>query len=127
VTLLDTHTVLWAVAKPSRIGAQARAHIQSSTACYVSAVTHMELAIKTARNQLRLPDGFQDHLDSAGFSRLPLEDRHAPALRLFPALDGHDPFDRMLIAQAHVDGLTFVTADRTLLALELPWIIDATR
>lgn len=125
--LLDTHTVLWAVAKPARLGPRARAQIQATAECYVSAVTHVELAIKSARNKLRLPDGFQDHLERAGFSRLALEDRHATAMNRFPALDGHDPFARMLIAQAVTDHLQFVTADRTLLALDLPWIIDATR
>lgn len=44
----------------------------------------------------------------------------------FPALDEHDPFDRMLVAQAQTDGLTFFTADGTLLDPDAPWIQDAT-
>lgn len=125
--LLDTHTVIWVVSDHPRLGSRARKMIQASPGCYVSAVTHIELAIKSGRNKILLPDGFRDHLADAGFERLALEDRHASAMNRFPALDGHDPFDRMLVAQAVTDNLTFLTADRTLLALDLPWIIDATR
>ena len=45
----------------------------------------------------------------------------------FPELIGHDPFDRVLLAQAKVEQLDFLTADRRLLARDFDWILDAVR
>lgn len=123
--LLDTHVVLWAVADERKLGTHARRVIGSTVTRYVSAVTHAELGIKAARNKIRLPAGLPGLLEQAGFAPLPFEARHARGFGRFPALDGHDPFDRMIVAQADVDGLTLLTADRTLLGLGQPWIIDA--
>ena len=43
----------------------------------------------------------------------------------FPALVRHDPFDRMILAQAEAERMTLLTADRTLLVLGQTWIVDA--
>lgn len=125
--LLDTHTVIWAVEGVPRLGTRSRALIAASYDRYVSAVTHAEIAIKAALNKMDVPEDFPQRLAAGGFSSLPLNADHAVGLRTFPELAGHDPFDRMLVAQAFIDGLSLLTADRRLLALDRPWIIDATR
>jgi len=125
--LLDSQVVLWSVSDGPRIGARARSLIQGAPTCFVSTVTHVELTIKTMKGKLETPPDFPDLLRSFGFAALPLEDRHVVGLRAFESLVSHDPFDRMLLAQAHVDKLDFLTADGRLLALDLPWIIDATQ
>lgn len=125
--LLDTHVLLWVLARGDRIGPQARRVTEQAGVRYVSAVTFAEIAIKGARNKLRAPGNLSELITDLGFVPLPLDARHASGLRRFPTLGRHDPFDRLLVAQADVDRLTLLTADSTLLALEQPWIIDATR
>lgn len=50
---------------------------------------------------------------------------HADAISLFTKLKKHDPFDRMLLAQANVEGLVLLSSDKTLLGLGLDYVIDA--
>jgi len=126
VILVDTHVLLWSLARGDKIGPKARRLTERAGVRYVSAVTDAEIAIKGARNKLRAPSELADLITTLGFVSLPWEARHAAGLGRFPALDRHDPFDRLLVAQAEVDGLTFLTADSTLLSLDQPWIIDAT-
>ncbi|MCW2785023.1 MAG: hypothetical protein JWP74_1540 [Marmoricola sp.] len=124
--LVDTHVLLWSLARPDRIGSRARRLISRTDVRYVSAVSHAEVTIRGARNKLKAPPGLAELVTSAGFINLPFEARHATGLGHFPSLARHDPFDRMLVAQASVDELTLLTADHALLALDQPWIIDAT-
>nr|WP_285594613.1 PIN domain-containing protein [Actinomycetospora sp. NBRC 106378] len=59
---------------------------------------------------------------------LPVSAEQAEGVRTLPAaLRRHDPFDRLLVAQARALGLTLLTADRVLLGLDLPFVVDATR
>ncbi|MCZ4499997.1 MAG: hypothetical protein JWQ74_2552 [Marmoricola sp.] len=125
--LLDSQVVLWSVTDGPRLGSRARHLIQEATSCFVSTLTHVELTAKTMQGTLATPPDLPELLRSFGFAALPLEDRHVVGLRAFESLVGHDPFDRMLLAQALVDKLDFLTADGRLLALDLPWIIDATQ
>ncbi|MFL6109548.1 MAG: type II toxin-antitoxin system VapC family toxin [Marmoricola sp.] len=124
--LLDTHVVIWAAEGVPRLGPRTRSTIAQSRTKYVSAVTHAELAIKAGLSKLRVPQDLPQRLASGGFDPLPLSAEHAEGMRSFPELVGHDPFNRMLVAQAYVDGLTLLTADTRLLDLDRPWIIDAT-
>lgn len=124
--LLDTHVLLWSVDGRRRIGPRAQRVISRAPVRYASSISHAELAIKAARQGIHLPADFVPRLSDAGFTALPFEQRHAAGLGAFPTLHDHDPFDRMLVAQAHVDGLTLVTADSRLLELDASWIQDAT-
>lgn len=125
--LLDTHVVRWALEDIPRLGRQARRTIQNADIRYISAITHVEIAIKSGVSDVRAPVDLAEVAVRAGMTPLPFEDRHAKALGRFPQLARHDPFDRMLLAQADVDRLAFVTADQKLLALDQSWIIDATQ
>lgn len=64
-------------------------------------------------------------LEVEGFALLDVTAEHAEGLRGFPELVRHDPFDRLIIAQAVTEGLTLITADRVLLDLGRDFVVDA--
>ncbi|MFL6160326.1 MAG: type II toxin-antitoxin system VapC family toxin [Marmoricola sp.] len=124
--LLDSSVVLWSVSDPERIGPQTRAAITRSSPRYVSSVTHVELVITAMTGRLRIPDDLGEVLEAHGLTTLPFTEEHAQAVALFPELAAHDPFDRMLAAQAASEGLELITSNRVLLGLDRPWISDCT-
>jgi PIN domain nuclease of toxin-antitoxin system len=110
--LLDTHALVWAITEPERVAPQALRLIESSeNEVFASVVSPWELAIKLSRRRIELPPVFYEALRDGQFVLLPITIRHTEVI---PALPHHhrDPFDRMLIAQAQVEGLTLVTSDR---------------
>lgn len=125
--LLDTQAVLWLVDGSPKLGAAARRLVSSATFVYVSAASVWELTIKSMLGKLGLPDDFDNLLDDQGLTGLPVTAAHANALRRFPELARHDPFDRLLLAQAAVEGLRLLTADRVLLTADPSLVVDATR
>lgn len=125
--LLDTHVLLWIAIGSSHLGPEARRLIDRASAVHVSAVSGVELALKQMLGKIRLPRGFESWLQDSGFLRLPLTWRHAEELARFPSLTGHDPFDRMLLAQAASERLIFVTGDQRVLQLRLDGVLDAGR
>lgn len=109
--LLDTHVLLWWLADDPRLAATARAAIASpEDEVRVSAASIWEMVIKQALGKLQLPDGFAEVLASEDLLPLPVTAAHALAVGRLPLLH-HDPFDRLLVAQCQVEGLTLVTAD----------------
>jgi PIN domain nuclease of toxin-antitoxin system len=108
--LLDTHALIWWRSEPSRLGRTARHAISSADVVLVSAASAWEVAIKTALGKLRLPGPFEAAVEESGFRKLPVAFAHAAAVATLPPLHA-DPFDRMLIAQAIVEGCTVVTGD----------------
>jgi PIN domain nuclease of toxin-antitoxin system len=76
----------------------------------VSTVCVWEAAIKSALGKLRAPDDLPRRLDEFAFERLPVTDVHAWAVRALPPVH-HDPFDRLLVAQAVAERATIVSAD----------------
>jgi len=127
VILLDTQAVYWSMTGTGRFGRSALERLSSAGNRYVSSISHVEFAIKQLKGKLHLPNDLADGLARIGLTGLAFTEVHAAALREFPSLVGHDPFDRMLVAQAKSERLEFLTSDRALLKLDLPWIIDATR
>lgn len=110
--LLDTHALVWAITEPERIAPEALELIESSeNEVFASVVSPWELAIKLSRRRIKLPAVFHETLRDGEFSLLPVAIRHAEAIAELPH-HHRDPFDRMLIAQAQVEGLTLVTSDR---------------
>ncbi len=85
----------------------------------MSAASIWELAIKQAQGKLRLPADFIALIDDTGFGRLQITFEHATEAGRLPP-HHRDPFDRMLVAQARVEGLTLASADPTLAAYEVP-------
>jgi PIN domain nuclease of toxin-antitoxin system len=125
--LLDTCTPLWWMCESGRLSRPARALFEDpSSILYWSAASTWELAIKTRRGGVILPSLIEEFLPQAfeedGIRSIPIEDRHALAAARLP--DHHrDPFDRMLVAQALIEGLPLVTGDRGLKSydVEIVW------
>lgn len=109
--LLDTHTLLWTLSKPERLANETRLAIQEArNEIFVSIVSPWEIAIKKSRGSLNPPDDLEAQLDGQRFGLLPVLMSHTRAVESLPPHHG-DPFDRMLIAQAQVEGMTLVTSD----------------
>lgn len=125
--LLDSQAVLWLLDDSPRLGKLARETITSAGRVYVSAATVWELTIKTMLGKLAVPSQFSTQLLDQGLSLLSITAEQAEGIRAFPELVRHDPFDRLLVAQASMAGLRLLTADRVLLGLGRDFIVDATR
>ena len=115
--LLDTHLLLWAASGSENLPEEARALIvEPGTEPVASAASLWEVAIKAAlgRADFRVdPHLLRRGLLDNGYEELPIAGAHAVEAGLLPPLHG-DPFDRMLIAQARVEGILLLTADRRL-------------
>lgn len=123
--LLDTHATLWLVRDPHLLGERARVAIGTSDSVCYSAISFAEIVIKEMVGKIKVPAELEAMFVDAGLQPLSLTPAHAQAIRDFPELVGHDPFDRLLLAQALVERADFLTADRRLLALDRDWILDA--
>jgi len=119
---LDTHVVLWWRQRSRRLKAHAVEAIASAPDVYVSAVSAWEVIIKSALGRLSLDDAFESHVAAAGFEPLAITFAHAAEVGRLPPLHA-DAFDRMLVAQARVEGLTLVTRDETLARYDVRTIL----
>lgn len=119
--LLDTHALLWALGHPGRLPKGVAAALRDpSNDVVVSAVSTWEVAIKTALGRLAADAAaIVAELRDAGFDELPITVDHTVRLRDLPP-HHRDPFDRLLVAQALVEGLTVVTSDRAFAAYPAP-------
>lgn len=124
--LLDSQAALWVMSGSTRLGPNARSAIVRSTVTHVSVASIWELTIKAMLGRLDLPSGFASRVAEQGLALLDVTAEHAEGLRAFPELLRHDPFDRLIVAQAAVERLTLLTADRVLLDLDRDFVVDAT-
>ena len=112
--LLDTHIFLWAVAGSRLLKPAARRAIQAADQVYVSAASIWEVAIKAPLGKIKAdPDELVAAIEASGFVELPVRAAHAAGVARLP-LHHHDPFDRLLVAQAIAEPLKLLTADATL-------------
>ena len=98
--LLDTHTLLWFDAGDERLSTVARRVLHDDNELIISAATIWEMAIKSSRKSLELPQPlgrYVDELTAAGYRLLPVSASHAAAIEDLP-YHHRDPFDRMLVA-----------------------------
>ena len=114
--LLDTHALLWWLVDSPRMKAVWRRALgDSQTRVVVSAASIWEIAVKSAmgRLDLDLPPGITlgNLATACGFEDMPVSARHAAAVAELPHHHA-DPFDRILIAQAQMERLTLVSADK---------------
>ncbi len=109
--LLDTQVMLWWLLDDPRLGAESR-QLLASRPCLVSVASIWEVAIKHRIGKLEVsPIVFRDQSIAAGADLLPVLDPHVIETAQLPMLH-QDPFDRLLIAQARVEGLMAVSSDR---------------
>ena len=115
--LLDTHLLLWAATAPQRLSVEAQGLFNDpDNELYFSAVSIWEVAIKRGLDR---PDfqldvrSFRRGLIDNSYIELPMSSLHAVAIDILPAVH-RDPFDRMLVAQASVEGFPLITSDAVL-------------
>jgi PIN domain nuclease of toxin-antitoxin system len=121
--LLDTHALLWWLDDPKQLSRQARAVIQDGkNPVYISAAVVWEIAIKKALGKLDAPDDLEEMIEANRFLRLPITIPHVVAVQSLPALH-HDPFDRILIAQASHEGFRLVTRNRDIAKYSVPQLV----
>jgi len=113
--LLDTHALLWFHLGDARLSVPARAAIDDlGNQKLVSPASFWELAIKISAGKYALNVPYEDFIRMAVFDNdfeiLPVEPRHTAAIIALP-FHHKDPFDRLLIAQAMVEGASIVSVD----------------
>lgn len=125
--LLDTNALLWLVAEPERLGPRALDTLSDpATELFVSAASAWEVAIKTRLGRLDgslLLSSWSETLRAIAATDLPISAADASAAGLL-TWDHRDPFDRMLVAQASLRGLTIATSDRVVQSGTLTAIVD---
>lgn len=112
--LLDTHLLLWAAGEPERLSGEAQALLQDpDNELLFSPASLWEVAIKRGlgRDDFQVdPRLLRRGLLDNGYQELPIRSDHAVAVDGLPHIH-KDPFDRMLVAQAQVEGITLLTMD----------------
>ncbi len=129
--LLDTHILLWAITDDGRVSAQVQKMIGSSrNQIFFSLASVWEVAIKHIAKSKAIPiseDAFVTYCVQSGYMALPIEIKHLLMLKTLRRNEDapmhKDPFDRLLIAQAKTEGMTFVTHDKLLPDYEEPCIL----
>lgn len=117
--LLDTHVVLWWLQDDDTLDSATKERLDVDPEIFVSAATVWEVGIKQALGKLAGEGSLAEHIRDSGFAVLPISADHGIAASALP-LHHRDPFDRMLIGQALVEGLTVMTRDRAFGAYDLP-------
>ena len=114
--LLDTHLLLWAAGVPEQLPGDARTLIeQPENELFVSAASLWEVTIKRSLGRADFivePRQLRRGLLENGYTELAITGAHAIAVDGLPPIHG-DPFDRLLVAQAQVEAITLLTADKT--------------
>lgn len=109
--LLDSHVLLWWDSDLDKLSEEQREAIsEPRNQVFVSAATAWELGIKRSTGKLILTDSIRVLAQRFGFFELRITMEHGERAASLP-LHHKDPFDRILVAQAIVEGLTLVTAD----------------
>jgi PIN domain nuclease of toxin-antitoxin system len=117
--LLDTQIMLWWLLDDARLGPQTR-ELMATNMCIVSVASIWEVAIKHRLAKLPVaPASFRDQSLAAGAVLLPVMDSHVIETAQLPLVH-QDPFDRLLIAQARMEGLMAVSSDRHWSRYEVP-------
>ncbi|HUF08277.1 MAG TPA: type II toxin-antitoxin system VapC family toxin [Rhodothermales bacterium] len=118
--LLDTHPLLWWLSRPEMLSVEAHAAIEDpSNDVYVSAASAWEIAIKKQLGKIDAPDDLGFQVEASRFVPLPIEIRHALAVADLPPLH-RDPFDRVLIVQARLEGMKLISRDEIIPRYGIP-------
>ena len=129
--LLDTHIAIWALNDDPRLSAKAkRLLLDEQNTVYYSTVSVLEVLLKHARNPVNLELSAMDfvrYCKLAGYHPLGLSDKHILAIetlhRSARAKEHNDPFDKLLLAQAKIENLAFLTHDSLIPGYEEKCII----
>jgi len=117
--LLDSHVLLWFLADDKKLSKTVRDLIEMDTnGVHCSIASLWEIAIKRGTGKLAAPN-LEPALSAYGFNILPVTTRHTEAVVDLPRFHG-DPFDRMLVVQAKLEGLILVSADQNIRRYDVP-------
>ncbi len=113
--LLDTHVLLWSIFEPEKLSVRARSAVEDiNNVRLVSAASAWEIATKLRLGKLEmarvLVESYPDHLATLQATELAITSRHSLVAGQFQQ-DHRDPFDRILAAQALLEGVPLITAD----------------
>ena len=116
--LLDTHAFLWFILDDPQLSTSAKGLIaEPDNEIAISPASYWEIAIKISLNKYSLPEPYgvfmEREINANDFCILPIELKHTAALTTLP-FHHRDPFDRLLIAQAMVEGIPLVSNDPAL-------------
>jgi PIN domain nuclease of toxin-antitoxin system len=117
--LLDTHVVLWWLEDDAKLDLATKDRLDVDSEIFVSSATVWEVGIKQALGKLTGEGSLAEQVRDSGFAVLPISADHAIAASVLP-LHHSDPFDRILIGQALVEGLRVMTRDRVFDAYDVP-------
>ncbi|MEA5603289.1 type II toxin-antitoxin system VapC family toxin [Nostoc sp. UHCC 0252] len=122
--LLDTHILLWFLENDSKLSDRVRKIIANpENVIFVSAISAWEISIKQSLGKLIAPGNLEEALRFSQFEILSMTLAHGIKVADLP-LHHKDPFDRMLIAQALVEGLTIITVDQKFKFYNVPLFSD---
>lgn len=113
--LLDTHALIWAAQEPELLSDKARTGIEAGeNQVFASAASAFEIATKYRLGKLKvsptLAENFMVEVESSGFTILPIGADHGQRAGLL-AIKHKDPWDRLLIAQAQIEGMRLVSTE----------------
>jgi PIN domain nuclease of toxin-antitoxin system len=112
--LLDSHIAAWCITERRRLGPVWTAIISDpQNSIFLSAAVYWEFRVKQNLGRFQPPDRFWVELKKLDFEEIPIRREHADGLTSLANIH-KDPFDRIMLAQAKVEGLQFVTADKVL-------------
>jgi PIN domain nuclease of toxin-antitoxin system len=117
--LLDTHVVLWWLSDSPELSGEVKEMLDTEPAVYVSAVSPWEVAIKQSVGKLSGPDDLAERVRDSQFNGLPITAGHGVRAGRLPT-HHRDPFDRILVAQAQIEGMTLVTRDKWIQLYDVP-------
>ena len=120
---LDTHVAMWLALGDKRLSKPALREINANSETFISSISIAELEIKANLNKLKLPKNLAELFMSNGIQIEAFDANAASQLGRFPTLARHDPFDRMVLAQASLQvGTTLFTADAVISDLNFDWV-----
>ncbi|WP_341760855.1 MULTISPECIES: type II toxin-antitoxin system VapC family toxin [unclassified Candidatus Tisiphia] len=121
--LLDTHTLLWWLEDNPTLTVESRKIISNpNNLIFVSSVNSWEITIKKALGKLEAPNNLEQVILESGFDPLPININHTIFVEKLENYHD-DPFDRLLISQAIIEGLTIITRDNKITQYSVPIII----
>jgi len=123
--ILDTHVAVWVATSPRRLGPKAKKLIQTAKDVSISSISIAELNMKSMISGSKIPSNLAEQFHDANLRVSDFDSKAADEILRFGSLTKHDPFDRLILAQASASGAKLVTADKALLALNLDFILDA--
>ena len=124
--LLDTNVILHSALAPKKLGPTTTRILTEKPNVFFSPISITEIEVKALKGKLPVPANLHEDLIAQQFEEKTYRSVHANEIKAFPSLLNHDPYDRMLLAQASVENLTLITSDEFLLSLGLPWITSST-